>query len=116
MDSKNNSPQSPEVQVYKHPNLEIRSFLTQKDISSYRVEYFKRTSLDQAEDTLKTLGTIGERAVREIMALPGVEGIHIKPRELRIRKQIFSSWDVLEPKIIEILKRAIRKKQIVRIK
>ena len=104
------------VLVYRHPNLEIRSFLTPKAISSYRVEYFKRDFFEQSEASLESLGRIGERAVRDLMALPGIEEIHIKPREVWIKKTRSAVWDDIEGKIIEILQRALRKKEIVRVK
>ncbi|MFO7985194.1 MAG: NifU N-terminal domain-containing protein [Desulfatiglandaceae bacterium] len=116
MNSESRPPKPSQVLVYRHPNLDIRSFLTSKEISSYRVEYFKRASFEQAADSLKALGAIGKQAIREIMALPGVEEVHIKPRELRIKKRTSISWNDIEPKIIKILQRAVRKKQIVRIK
>lgn len=107
---------TPQVLVYRHPNLEIRSFLTPKAISSYRVEYFKRDFFEQSETSVKSLGLIGERAVRELMALPGIEEIHIKPREVWIKKTTSAAWDDIEDHIIQILQRALRKKEIVRVK
>jgi hypothetical protein len=115
MNSENNT-STPQVLVYRHPNPEIRSFLTPKAISSYRVEYFKRDFFDQSEASVKSLGLIGEHAVRELMALPGIEEIHIKPREVWIKKSTATAWDDIEDKIIQILKRALRKKEIVRVK
>lgn len=109
-------PPAPQVLVYRHPNLEIRSYLTPKEISSYRVECFNRATLDRDADALRSLGSIGEQAVRDLMGLFGVEEIHIKPRELRIKKALAASWDLLEPQIIGILQRAVRRKQIVRVK
>ena len=50
--------------------------------------------------------------MREIMAIPGVEEIYIKPKEVRMKKSPSISWDEIEKKIIEILDRALRRKEI----
>ena len=100
------------VEIYHHPNPEIRSFLTNTEISAHRVEIFKRTLEEDWEHILKELGIIGRQVVKEVMAIQEVEEIHIKPKEVRIKKTTSSSWGKIEKKVVEILIRALRRKQI----
>lgn len=100
------------VVIYHHPNREIKSFLMPKEIFPLRVENF-RSPLDQdSEEALKSMDVIGTQAVKEIMAIPGVMEIRTKPKEIRMKKEVSFSWEDIEGKVLEILNRAIRKKQI----
>lgn len=101
-----------QVKIYIHPNPEIRSFLTSTEISAYRVEKFKKPPKKDWEHTLKQLGVIGAQVAKEILAIEDVNEIHIKPKEIRIKKELSSSWESIEKKVVEILTRALRKKQI----
>jgi Zn-dependent membrane protease YugP len=100
------------IEIYIHPNPEIRSFLTNTEISAYRVEKFKKPPEKNWDHTLKQLGVIGAQVAKEILAIHGVNEIHIKPKEIRIKKEISSSWEAIEKKVVEILTRALRRKQI----
>ena len=104
------------VEIYHHPNPEIRSFLTNTEISAHRVEIFERPLEKDWGHILKELGIIGGHVVKEVMAIQEVEEIHIKPKEVRIKKATSSSWDKIEKKVVEILMRALRRKQIKVIK
>jgi len=101
-----------QIEIYLHPNPEIRSFLTNTEISAYRVEKFKKPPEKEWEHTLKQLGVIGAQVAKEILAIQDVNEIHIKPKEVRIKKEFSSSWETIEKKVVEILIRALRKKQI----
>ena len=100
------------IEIYHHPNPEIRSFLTQEDISPPLVEYFKKPFHQESENALGRLGVIGAQIVKEIMVIPGVKEIRIKPKEIRMRKEEWSAWEDIEGRVIEILKRSLRKKKI----
>ncbi len=103
---------SAKVKIYIHPNREIRSYLTTTDIFAPWVSHFKNP-LDQAsQKTLKGLSILEARIVREIMAIPGIEEIYIKPNEIRMKKKALSSWEYIELPVVETLKRALRRKQI----
>jgi hypothetical protein len=102
----------PGIMIYRHPNPEIRSYLTSDEISKYRVERFTAPGGDGFEAQLKTLGTIGAHVVREILAVPGVREVEIKPREVRVKKETSVSWDPIEPKILHALNTAFRRKAI----
>ena len=100
------------IEIYIHPNREIRSFLTPLDIFGFRVEHFKNP-LDQASwEKLKRLSIPEARIVQEIMAVPGVEEVYTKPKEIRMKKKRYSSWEEIQEKVIAVLQRALRKKQI----
>ena len=101
-----------QIEIYIHPNPEIRSFLTNTEISAYRVEKFKKPPEKNWDHTLKQLGVIGAQVAKEILAIQDVNEIHIKPKEIRIKKEISSSWETIEKKVVEILTRALRRKQI----
>ncbi len=101
-----------QIEIYLHPNPEIRSFLTNTEISAYRVEKFKKPPEKNWEHTLKQLGVIGAQVAKEILAINDINEIHIKPKEIRIKKETSSSWETIEKKVVEILTRALRKKQI----
>jgi len=102
----------PGITIYRHPNPEIRSFLTSAEISRYRVEIFTVPGGDSLGTQLKSLGTIGAYVVREILAIPGVREVEIKPRELRVKKEASVPWDLIEPKIRHALNTAFRRKEI----
>jgi hypothetical protein len=102
----------PSIKIYRHANREIRSFITPLNIFTPRVDHFKNP-LDQAsEETLKGLSILEARIVREIMAVPGVEEIYTKPKEIRMKKKPSSSWEDIQEEVIAVLKRALRRKQI----
>lgn len=98
--------------IYHHPNREIKSFLTPEEIFPPRVEFIRRPLGKDSEETLKSLGVIGAQVVKEIMAIEGVMEIRVKPNEIRMKKEELFSWEDIEGKILEILIRAVRKKQI----
>ncbi|MCF8061742.1 MAG: NifU N-terminal domain-containing protein [Deltaproteobacteria bacterium] len=101
-----------DVQVYFHPNAEIRSYLTLQSITKPRVEAFA-PPLDVDPDGLTAkLGTIGAQTVRELLGVPGVARIRIKPKEVRIQKTGHASWDDMEGDILRIMKRAVRKSRM----
>jgi len=100
----------PGIMIYRHPNPEIRSYLTSAEISRYRVEIFTVRDGDAFEAQLKTLGAIGAYVVREILTSPGVREVEIKPRELRVKKEASVPWDLIEPKILHALNTAFRRK------
>jgi hypothetical protein len=102
----------PGIMIYRHPNPEIRSYLTSAEISKYRVERFLAPGGDAFEIQLKTLGTIGASVVREILAIPGVREVEIKPRELRVKKEASVPWDPIEQKIMHALNAAFRRKSM----
>lgn len=105
------------IEVYHHPNTEIRSFLTQQAMAPPRVEHFKKPmGGGESENALKQLGIIGAQIVRDIMAIPGVREIRIKPKEIRMIKEEWCAWDEIEAKVIEILRSALRRKKIKMIK
>lgn len=88
--------QNPKIVVYDYPNPEIKSFITTFEMSSPRVEHFKKPLDKGSEDTLCRFGVIGAQIVREIMSIPGVKEIYIKPKEIRMKKAISSSWEDIE--------------------
>ena len=100
------------VEIYNHPNPEIKSFLTTVTISAPRVEIFKKPLDADGEDSLNRLGLIAARIVKDIMAIPGVLEIHLKPKEIRMKKELSSSWEGIEKRVVEILKRALRRKRM----
>ncbi|MFH1630089.1 MAG: NifU N-terminal domain-containing protein [Pseudomonadota bacterium] len=106
------SERRPQISIYRHPNPEIRSFLTLTEITNYRMERFTDTSGEAFEAQLRGLGIIGEYVVREILAIPGVREVEIKPRELRIKKEPAVSWDQIENRVIDALNTAFRRKEI----
>ena len=106
----------PEVTIYRHPNPGLRSFFTSEEISSFRVEHFKKPLNRDSEETLKSLGHIGARLVYEIMDIPHIKEIRIKPKEILLKKEESSSWEEIEEKVTAIIYRAFRRKRIKVIK
>ena len=100
------------IVIYHHPNREIRSFLNIPEISRYRVDRFTNPAGEAFEAQLKELGTIGAYVVREILAIPGVREVEIKPRELWVKKEAAVSWDGIENRVINVLNTAFRRKEI----
>lgn len=101
-----------DIQIYLHPNPEIRSYLT-PDILTRPVFDTYEPPLEELPDGLSArLGTIGAQLVREILSVPGVVQLRIKPKELRIKKGPHASWDELEKALLRIVDRAVRKSRI----
>lgn len=106
----------PKISVYHHPNTQIRSFLLDTEVSAYCVERFEKPLTANSEGILNDLGVIGATIVKDILTIDGVKEIHIKPKEIRLKKEISSSWNGIEKRVIDILIRAIRKKELKIIK
>ena len=104
------------VNIYHHPNPEIRSFLTQEDLFPPRVVLFKKPLQKTADEEFNKMGVFSSQIVRDIMALSGVKEIRVKPKEIRMTKEECASWEDIEEKVCQILERALRKKRIRRIK
>ncbi len=104
------------VTTYNHPNPEIKSFLTTVELSAPRVEIFKKPFDKKWEDSLNQLPLIGAQIVKNIMEIPGVREIIIKPKEIRIKKEFSSHWEGIEKRVIEILTSGLRRKQIKSVK
>ena len=102
----------PKISVYHHPNTQIRSFLLETEISSYCVERFERPLTSKTKGNYNALGVIGATIVRDILNINGVKEIHIKPKEVRLKKEISFSWNEIEKRVIDILIRALRKKKL----
>jgi len=100
------------IEVYLHPNPEIRSYLTHRAISPPRVGIFRNPLDEEARGALRTLGEIPARIVMDILSLPGVEEVHIKPKEIRVKKSITVTWETIQGPIIETLRRSLRRKGI----
>ena len=100
------------IVIYNHPNPEIKSFLVDEEISAFRVERFKKPLDKNSENSLQLLGVIGSQIVKEILAIQAVMKVEIKPKEIIIKKELSSSWREIEDRVLEILKRALRKKKI----
>ncbi len=104
--------ESQEVRVYRHPNPEIRSYLTNEEITKPRLEAFQRPPGEDPELLAKRLGTIGAQVILELTAVPGVQEVRIKPKEVRIRKAPFASWEAMEDQILRILASAVRRSRL----
>ena len=104
------------INIYLHPNPEIRSFLTQEDLFPPRVLSYKKPLGEIADEDFKKMGVFVSQIIREIMALSGVKEIRVKPKEIRMTKDENASWDDMEARVCQILDRALRKKRIKRIK
>jgi len=98
------------VVVYHHPNPEMKSFLTPVPISTPRVEQFKAPLAPESEPIMEELGTIGAQVVKDIMAIPGIRELRIKPKEILLKKEYGSQWETIEKPVLQILDRALRRK------
>ncbi len=100
------------IDIYIHPNPEIRSFLTSQDVSPPRVEVFCPPLSDKDAPRLHTLGTIGAQIIKDILSLPGIREVRIKPKEVRIIKTLSVDWEDIQERIVTSLTRALRKGQV----
>jgi hypothetical protein len=101
-----------DIVIYRHPNPEMKSFLLSEEVSSPRVEHLKNPLTKEAKASLKTLGVLGAQVAGQIMAISGVAALEIKPKEIRVKKEVTASWDDIQEKVIEILRRALMRKQM----
>ena len=100
------------IEVYHHPNPEIASFLVPEEISPPRLDHFTAASPGDPGISPSVLGRIGSRAVGEILAVPGVKEVRVRPKEIRVKKETGVPWEDIEARIIHILEGAVRKKRI----
>ena len=100
------------VEVYHHPNPHIRSFLTLVEIFAPRVGHFKKRIDKGSKDTCEGLSVLEHQIVKDFMAIPGVEQVTIKPREIRMTKDPSSEWEEIEKKVVQILESAQRRKRM----
>jgi len=100
------------VVIYDHPNPEFKSFLLPEEVSPPRVERFQKPLDRNGEERLKRLGILGAQVVREIMAVPGVMEVWLKPNEIRVKKELNWTWEKIQGPILEIVHRVLRKKKI----
>jgi hypothetical protein len=101
-----------DIVIYHHPNPEMKSFLLSEEISAPRVEHIKNPLTPETRASLKPLGVLGAQIAEEIMAISGVAALQIKPKEIRVKKEVSASWEDIQGKVLDILRRALRRKQI----
>lgn len=111
-----NTDSEPEIAVYRHPNAEIRSYLTRDTVSNPLVESFRAPYGPDKIKSLPSLGAIGKQIVQELMSLPGITEIRVKPKEIRIIKKSEAAWESLEGPILRILTSALKRKRLRRVK
>ena len=100
------------IDIYIHPNPEIRSFLTTQDVFPPRVEVFCPPLSDKDAPRLHALGIIGAQIIKDILSLPGIREVRIKPKEVRIIKVLSIDWEDIQERIVTSLTRALRKRQL----
>lgn len=100
------------IVIYNHPNPEIKSFLSAVEIFPPRVESFKKSDNKEPADQLSWFDTVAARAVKELLEVPGVTEIRTKPKEVRMKKEEGSPWEPIVKEVVNILERALRKKNI----
>ena len=101
-----------DIQIYRHPNPEIRSYLTTDMIARPVFDTFEPPFKENPDRLSTRLGMIGAQVVREILSVPGIAQLRIKPKELRIKKEAAASWDDMEEAILRIVDRALRKSRM----
>ena len=99
------------VRVYIHPNPEIRSFLTTSDIYPLRVDHYKKPFDSEKEVIAENLGYKDAQLIRDLMSIPGISEISVKPKEIRVTKDTSCSWDKIESHLIKSIERALRRKE-----
>lgn len=85
------------IKIYHHPNPEIKSFLTSGGLFPPRVEFYINPLNENENERLSQLGAIASQIIKDIMALPGVMEIRVKPKEIRMKKEENASWSDIEP-------------------
>jgi hypothetical protein len=104
------------VDIYLHPNPEIRSFFTSEIIFAHRVEHYKKPLDKNWEAALDPLPLTSAGIIREIMSIKGVKEVYIKPKEVRITKEASSSWNSIQESVVKILTGGLRRKKLRLIK
>lgn len=61
---------------------------------------------------LTVLGTVASQIVRDIISIPGVREIRIKPNEVRVKKESYAQWEDIQERIVDTLRHALRKRQL----
>jgi hypothetical protein len=101
-----------DIVVYEHPNPQLRSFFISVSIWPPRVEVFHKSSLDGSREDVEGLGSIGVQMAKELLEIPGLKELRMRPGEILVKKHPAAAWQDIEPEVLRILQRALRKQQI----
>ena len=101
-----------DITVYEHPNPQLRSFFISASTLPPRVEVFHKSSLDGSWENMQGLGSIGLRMAKELLEIPGLKELRMRPGEILVKKHRAAAWLDIEPEVRRILQRALRKQQI----
>jgi hypothetical protein len=101
-----------DIKIYQHPNPELKSFLTPIHIFPPQVHHLKNPLGEPTERALTQLNSVQVQTLKEMMAVPGVKEVYIKPNEIRMKKELSASWQEIETAILKILGRALRRLEI----
>jgi hypothetical protein len=101
-----------DIVVYEHPNPHMRSFFIGVSFWPPRVEVFHKTPLDTSRENVKSLGNIGVRMAKELLEIPGLRELMMRPGEILVKKDRAVTWQDIEPEVLKIVQRALRKQHI----
>jgi hypothetical protein len=101
-----------DIAVYEHPNPHMKSFFISAPLWPLRVEIFRKPLPEISGEKMKSLGNIGGRVIQELLEIAGVRELWTRPREILVKKERAASWQDIEPGVLEILRRALRKQRI----
>lgn len=92
-----------QVKISRCPNENILNIDLTLEISKSVNETFYRPLGKSSERYLQKIGPIGSQIVRNIMPIPGITEISIKPYELLIGKSNLFCWEKIISRIIYVL-------------
>ena len=101
-----------DIVVYEHPNPHMKSFFIPDPISPPRVEDFRKPLPETSLEKIKNLGSIGAKVAEELLEIQGITEFRTRPREILVIKDRAASWKNIEPKVLKILRRALRRQRI----
>jgi hypothetical protein len=61
---------------------------------------------------VKSLGNIGVRMAKELLEIPGLRELMMRPGEILVKKDRAVTWQDIEPEVLKIVQRALRKQHI----
>lgn len=101
-----------EVTIYRHPNPEIRSFLTREPLSPPTLWVGRRPFESEDIARLKRLDLVAAQLIRNLAEIPGIEEIRLKPKEIRVKKIPDASWEQIEARALQDIRGALRRRKL----
>jgi hypothetical protein len=92
--------------VFVCNTVDDRGYNLTVEISEAFHDSFLRPLRDTSDRFLERVGAIGEKVVRGLIAIPGVERVEIGPYYVNVHKGVAFDWKEIHGHVVEVLRSA----------